>query len=261
MRRLGTALALLASVPAAAQWEYLPPSPQAGEMFAIVGALRAGVTGGCPVKTMQARIQGDEIKVDDYTGPGSAGPSWSCRLGSLVPGLPAGRYFATLRTATGPLGEAGVVTVTAGAAMVPQRRDLSGNWFNPTEDGWGLNIVQGDSGKLFVAWMMYRPARDPISPAYHLGYATIPGLGNSLWLAVPDGRWITPTTWRGLAYHTRSVGWLEPDDATKLQVTPVGYVEIAFTGTNEAVFRGRFINESAPEPMVEKNTVLRRLDF
>jgi hypothetical protein len=261
MRSLAAALALLVSLAAgAADYEFLPPSPQAGEPFAVVGVLQAGNINGCPVKTMQAQVVGNEILVNEYTGPGHVGPSWSCRLGSLVPGVPAGTYMANLRTSGGFLANVGPLAVTSGSPAAPARRDLSGNWFAREESGWGLNVVQGDSGKLFIAWMMYRPSREP-RPQPQNGFTTWPGLGNSLWLVVPDGRWITPNTWRGVAFHSRNVGYLEADDASKRQATPVGYVEIAFTGTDQASFRGRFINELAPEAMVEKTAVLARFAF
>jgi hypothetical protein len=175
--------------------------------------------------------------------------------GSLVPGLPAGRYIADLRLSSGVLGSPGVVTVTPGQAASPARRDLTGNWFNRDESGWGLNIVQGDSGKLFIAWVMYQPYDDIYSPHP----SVYPTYGH--WLIVPDGRWLTPNTWRGIAFQTRYVALFDADDPKLLQATPAGYVEVSFTGANEATFRGRFVAEATVEPMIEKQASLRRFEF
>jgi hypothetical protein len=191
--------------------------------------------------------------VREYSGSGYAGRPEACRLGSLVPGLPAGRYIADLRLSTGVLGSPGVVTVAPGEAASPARRDLTGNWFNRDEPGWGLNIVQGDSGKLFIAWVMYSPTDNSSASYSFVTYGH--------WLIVPDGRWLTPTTWRGVAFQTLNVAMFEPDDAKLLQATPAGYVEISFTGAGEATMRGRFIVGTTVEPMIEKHATLRRFEF
>ena len=243
-RRLAAAVALLVPLStSAAEYEYLPPQPQAGEQFVITGALSYGSEDACSLFTMSyAGVSADRIDVREYTGPGYKGDQFSCRFGALVPGLPEGRYYADIRRANGPLGSPGVVTVVAGSASQPARRDLTGNWMVSAEPGWGLNIVQGDSGKLFIAWMMYRPFA-------------------SHWVIVPDGRWITPTTWRGVAYQTRNVRFDAAADTARLQTTPVGYVEVAFTGQHEATFTGRIIDEVNREPMVGKQAALRRFEF
>lgn len=244
MRAPAAATLLMASLAAAAApFEYLPPQPQAGEPFVATAVMGYGATGACPVKTMSATVSGERIDVGEHQGPGHTGVARACRLGAVVPGLAPGRYYSDFRLSSGVIGTGPVVTVVPGVAAQPARRDVTGNWFDPAESGWGLNIVQGESGKLFIAWMMYRAS------------------GRSHWLVVSDGRWITPTTWRGIAYQTHNVPFDAAAVASQLQVTPVGYVEVAFTGPDEASFVGRFMDEVGLEPMVGKQAVLRRMAF
>ena len=244
MRAPAAATVLLASLAAAAApFEYLPPQPQAGEPFVATAVMGYGVRGACPLLTMSASVSGERIDVTEDQGPGYRGSSRACRLGAVVPGLAPGRYLADFRLSTGTIGTGPVVTVVPGTPAQPARRDVTGNWFDPAESGWGLNIVQGESGKLFIAWMTYRPQ------------------GRSHWLVVSDGRWITPTTWRGIAHQTRNVPFDAAAAASQLQVTPVGYVEVAFTGPDEAAFVGRFMDETGLEPMIGKQATLRRMAF
>lgn len=244
MRTPAAAALLLASLAAAAApFEYLPPQPQAGEPFVATAVMGYGARGACPVVTMSASVVGDRIDVTEYQGPGYKGHSYGCRLGAVVPGLAAGRYYSDFRISAGSVGNGPVVTVVPGSPSQPARRDVTGNWFDPAESGWGLNIVQGESGKLFIAWMMYRPGT------------------TSHWLFASDGRWITPTTWRGLLHQTRNVKFGSAASPSQLQVTPVGYVEVAFTGPDEASFVGRFMDETGLEPMIGKQARLSRMAF
>lgn len=65
----------------------------------------------------------------------------------------------------------------------PAFRNLSGLWWDPTRPGRGLDVSQGESGRLFVFWYTYGEDRA------------------GTWLSLSSGRWISPTEYRGLVYR------------------------------------------------------------
>jgi hypothetical protein len=223
-------LAVAASC-AFAQIGILPATPVAGEPFVIQ---YQGFTGGSPSIVRSAAVFSDgqsvtlAVHADDA---GFAVPG-SYRVSRIVPGLNAGTYQLRLRLRNSYGGDieslAGSVTVTpASAPATPLHRNLSGNWFNADEAGWGINVVQGDSGALFGVWLTYLPvytASDSVRQ-------------NGMWLVMPEGRWLSPTEFRGLLYSTTGPSISRPFDAGAISATPVGYASLRFTSSGEAQFR------------------------
>jgi hypothetical protein len=62
--------------------------------------------------------------------------------------------------------------------------DYSGQWYRPTEAGWGLSVDQSPTNVVFAAWYVYDAD------------------GTPAWYLIQDGQWTTPTRWTGKVYRT-----------------------------------------------------------
>ncbi len=100
-----------------------------------------------------------------------------------------------------------------GSGQAPmQVHDL---WWNPTEDGWGLNIAQ-QGQILFPVWYTYDAA------------------GKDTWYVVPGGTW-TGNSFTGDMYSTTGSAWLGATyNPTALVVTKVGSMTLNFSTPNAA---------------------------
>ena len=244
---LFAALAGAAFAAGAAEVRVLPPDPRPGEAFAVVAAFDF-TTAPCGYQSGSSERSGNALRITAHTGTGSGGNSGGCRAGTLVDGLPAGTYTTSVEYAGRPVLSAGTIVVQGAAPAEPAFRNLDGNWFDPAEPGWGVNLVQGDSGKLFAIWFMHVPDTEAVR-------------SRPQWLVVSDGRWITPTLYRGVAAVTRGSAGNLTLDGTKLLVASVGYVEIEFTGNDQARFRGRIATDAGALVWVDRSANLRRFAF
>jgi mono/diheme cytochrome c family protein len=95
-------------------------------------------------------------------------------------------------------------------------RDYTDLWWNPAESGWGLNLIQHPSNKLFG--VMY----------------TYDANGHPIWFVLPDGNWITSSTYTGIWYRVTGKPYNQtwaPSD-----VRPVGNATLVFTdGSNGTI--------------------------
>lgn len=103
--------------------------------------------------------------------------------------FPSGSYEVGVRVET----QAGTVVRTVGAASFSVRAraeedplwNLTDLWWVPEESGWGINIVQHGSGKIFATWFVYGSDE------------------KATWYVIPDGRWIgSGTGYVGQIYRT-----------------------------------------------------------
>ena len=104
-------------------------------------------------------------------------------------GTYAVNYQRTTATTLTPISTIATFQVgPANPGVPPQHRGLTGLWWNPAEPGRGLNVTQGDSGLLFLFWYTYLEDR------------------SAIWLNMSNGRWISPTEFRGVLYATKTFG-------------------------------------------------------
>lgn len=242
--------AALAAFTAAAQQRVFPSDPQDGETFALVWAYAYG--GTSYFTTTSAQRDGAVITVAQPQVPGGAATQWS-RFGATIAGLAPGTY--TVRGGpyanTNPYAYLGTrafestVTVVPGAPASPQYRELDGNWFDPAQPGWGVNLVQGDAGALFAVWLGYSDA------VY--GSANYP----AAWLVLPAGRWVSPNTFRGLLYESAGTRITEPTRSS--QISPVGMATLEFLGEDRV--RVHTIRATNAGNWVEGEWTLRRFAF
>jgi hypothetical protein len=77
--------------------------------------------------------------------------------------LPEGAYHVDVVVqGTQPVATLGSVDFTVTARTDDRMRsNLTDLWWNPLESGWGLNIIDHPSGKLFATWFVYDAASRP----------------------------------------------------------------------------------------------------
>ncbi len=92
--------------------------------------------------------------------------------------------------------------------------DYTDLWWNPSESGWGFNIIQHASNNIFGVIYTYAAPNVP------------------MWFVLPGGTWTSPATFTGNLYRvTGSPGSraFKPGD-----VTQVGNATLLFSGANNA---------------------------
>ena len=205
-------LALLAlSLPAAAQIVLAPPAPRVHDTVVI--ELDGRIIG--QEWTMQSgpelTMAGNTITV---TLPLTGGNGLPANLEWELGAFPAGNYqVQVVKRGTG-----GAVTAVAQAsfAVAPRngnvpRTNYSDLWFNPTESGWGLNIQQHPSDKIFATWFVYGLDRRP------------------LWYVIPDGEWTSDHEYTGTVYRTLGPFFADtPFDPNQVQRIPAGTATLTF---------------------------------
>ena len=95
--------------------------------------------------------------------------------------------------------------------------DFTDLWFNPSESGWGLNVVQHASRNIFAVWFTFGPD------------------GKPTWYTILGGTWTSPTTCTaGTLYATTgAAGERRPRSrASSVTVRKAGSATLAFTDDN-----------------------------
>lgn len=155
-----------------AQVTVSPAAPKAQETVRVL--VQKGAWGGNPdlypdPRETRVTMSGNKITV-------SVQPTLSWGFLCCPPGIdlaigqfPAGDYQVevTKRSAQGePLGLVGSATFSVAPRETNRPlMNATGLWWNPSESGWGINIVQND-GKLFATWFVYGP--DGTADWYHM---------------------------------------------------------------------------------------------
>lgn len=118
------------------------------------------------------------------------------------------------------------------AAQVSPATDYTDLWYLPSESGWGVSFAQhAGTNQVFAVWFTYDP-REP-DPAQ-------PGRFKPLWIVMPGGTWISPTSIQGTAYVTNGAPFTL--GGAKSDIQPVGTFLFEFSGTSN----GRFTYQIAP---------------
>jgi hypothetical protein len=131
---------------------------------------------------------------------------------------------------------------------------LAGNWFNPVESGWGVNVLESGS-QLFVVWF---DQGDPFSDA-RSGDVPWSLAKFSTWRVLSGGRWISPTTFRGVLYETRD-GTYPGGPSTVARVYAVGHASLTFTPSGEMDFTA-VMRYGGDLREVSRTNRLRRQEF
>ncbi len=200
--------------PAAAQITLQPSSPRVHDMIEILvdGSVIAQewATSPGPEVTMAA----NKITV---TLPLTGGTGIPANLDWALGALPAGNYQVEVVRRT----TAGATTSVASSSFIVAPRtgnvphtDYSDLYYNPAESGWGINIQQHPSDKIFATWFVY-------------------GLdGKPTWYVLPDGAWSSDHEYSGTLYRTVGSYFGGTWDPNALHVIPVGTMKLTFTKYN-----------------------------
>lgn len=96
--------------------------------------------------------------------------------------------------------------------------DVTDLWYLPSESGWGMNLVQHPSGKVFAVWYTYDTDFGP------------------LWLVMPDSTWTTSRTLTGTLYRVSGPNYNQAFNAGNVVASPVGSLTFTFTDANNGAF-------------------------
>ena len=91
-------------------------------------------------------------------------------------------------------------------------------WWDPSESGWGLNLIQHPSRIIFGVWYTY--AAD----------------GKRTWFVMPEGTWTSSNTYSGPLYATAGPNMAQSFDASKVRVSPVGSATLTFSDASNGTF-------------------------
>lgn len=266
--RMGVAVLFgILAVPAAAQFTLalartVPEAPAAGSPFVLVVTSRSQSV--VEKSSLTVQRQGSTLVVtcehrilDGYF----SFPAADTTAGAVIDDLPAGTYSiqyseqfigsgnVVRETRGGAL--ASTVTVAAGSPVAPttaQLAGLSGNWFDPAQPGWGVNLVQGDSRSLFAAWLTYHVA---VAPSVD---------SDPLWLVMSGGRWVSPTRFVGVLYLPAGPSVSQPFNADAVSLQPVGLSTLDFSDSRHMAYSAQVVMPNV-SGLVSVQRNLARFDF
>jgi hypothetical protein len=104
------------------------------------------------------------------------------------------------------------------ATNLPQF-DVTDLWWNPAENGWGINLTQKPNGTLVALWYTYAADTGP------------------LWLIMSGGTWTTSRTFTGTLYRASGQPYSPlPFNPGSVHYTPVGSLTFNFTDADNGSF-------------------------
>ena len=111
------------------------------------------------------------------------------------------------------------------AAQSTPAANYTDMWWNPSESGWGVSIMQhATTNQVYAVWYTYDPRETDAST----------GQFKPLWIVMGGGTWTTPTTLSGPVYVTNGRPFNQPGSNTT--VTNVGSFTFNFSGPNNGTF-------------------------
>ena len=130
---------------------------------------------------------------------------------ALCTNLAGADYFSRFDTAAASIAQ--YLAAPSGGST-----DYTDLWWNPGEPGWGLNLIQHPSRLIFGVWYTYGAD------------------GKRTWFVLPSGSWTSANTYTGSLYATSGPNLVQPFDAAKVSVQPVGTATLTFSDANNGTF-------------------------
>jgi cbb3-type cytochrome c oxidase subunit III len=97
--------------------------------------------------------------------------------------------------------------------------DYSDLWWNPSESGWGLNLVQHASNVIFGVMYTYEAPN------------------RATWFVIPGGSWTTATVYSGAIYRVSGPAFnAQGFSASSVRVQQVGLATLTFIDRDNATF-------------------------
>lgn len=253
---------LLSSAASAA---VLPSEAVAGERVLLATTICQGGSPTALSAPLRLAIENGALHLRAQVNLGGFAVASCLRMHILSDPVPAGTYDAlfsyevTNNPARPTIGPERLGTLTVAAQDVPATplyRKLSGNWFDPAAPGTGVNLVQGQSGALFAAWLTHPPLDTLDYSSFANGTQTLAFGG---WYVMSEGRWISPTVFRGPLFATRAQSSERVWDAAMLTVEPMGFASFTFVGPEEVRFEATLLY--GYEKQLTTAQTLRRFRF
>lgn len=157
--------------------------------------------------------------------PPAGGPERAANNPSLIQSAIDGRVAAMsfLRSVLTASDIADIAAWLANPTLTPAAptpaHDYSDLWWNPAEDGWGLNLIQHPSHVVFGVMYTYDANR------------------KAMWLVLPGGQWTTSTTYTGALYRVTGPGFnASTFNPANVNVRQVGNATLAFSSRDRGTW-------------------------
>ena len=230
MKRFAAGIVLLLAAAAAhAQFRTFPDAPHAGEEVVIQFS-----GNGCgPMTNPSVALAGNVVTVTVTEAeacfatqpPGATFVTVATRF--FAPGTYQVHQRVVNRfNANASTGQVGTVTVLGSAAPTRPAVSLNGLWYVPEEAGRGLNIIEGESGRLFLIWFTFQPG----TPGTRTG---------ATWYVASTTNWVTPNQARGPFFSAAGAAdRLEQPgfDPASVLLTPLGIATLTVNGPDSVTF-------------------------
>jgi hypothetical protein len=215
LRRAFLFLLAATAWPAAAALTLQPASPRVHDTVEIVLDGTAIGQEWATSPGPEVAMAGNKITV---TLPLTGGSGIPATLDWALGAFPAGNYqVEVVKRAT-----SGAATIVAQASFAvgartgtAPRTNYSDIYYNPNESGWGINVQQHPSDKIFATWFVY-------------------GLDNKpTWYVIPDGGWSSDREYNGKVYRTRGPYFQDAEwTPSFVSVIEVGTATLSFENFN-----------------------------
>jgi hypothetical protein len=110
--------------------------------------------------------------------------------------------------------------------------DFTDLWWNPSESGWGLNLIQHANGVIFAIWYTYDAT------------------GKMTWYHVPTGTWTDSMTYTGTLYAVAGPAFSNPTFSSSLvKRTAVGTATLSFGSSSSGTWSYTIDGVSGSKPI------------
>jgi len=112
--------------------------------------------------------------------------------------------------------------------------DFTDLWYDPSDDGWGFNIVQHPSHNLFAVWYTYGPD------------------GRDTWYVMPTGAWSSSTTFSGTLFAVAAPAYNGAFDPNNVGNQAVGTATLTFSDASHGTLNYTVNGVSGTKPIVRQ---------
>ena len=110
--------------------------------------------------------------------------------------------------------------------------DFTDLWWNPSESGWGLNLIQHPNGIIFAIWYTYDAS------------------GKMTWYHLPSGTWTDSMTYTGTLYAVAGPAFtVNPFNAAMVKRTAVGSATLSFSSSSSGTWSYSVDGASGSKPI------------